>query len=207
MEKLTEKQRRVLRLIVRSIQEKGYPPTLKDLADALGVSSRNTAVKYLTVLARKGYIVWERNTARGIQLVDSAGIASAGGGVLLPLVGSVTAGLPMLAEENIERHVQVPSYLVSSSVAHFLLRVRGDSMVGAGILDGDLVVVRSQSTADTGSVVVALLDGGEATVKRLMQREERRYLKAENPEYPDIHPAGEWSIQGRVVALVREAVE
>ncbi|HNR67116.1 MAG TPA: transcriptional repressor LexA [bacterium] len=207
MEKLTEKQQRVLQLIVRSIRERGYPPTLKDLAEALGVSSRNTAVKYLAVLARKGYIVWERNKARGIQLVDSFESLLDAPGVSLPLVGSVTAGVPMLAEENIDHYVMVPRYLVSGSAVHYLLRVQGDSMAGAGILDGDLVVVRSQSVADVGAIVVALLGGSEATVKRLMQREGRRFLQAENPRYADIYPEGDWSIQGRVVALVRESVE
>ncbi len=206
MEDLTPKQERALHLIVENIRQKGYPPTLSDLSKALGASSRNTAVKYLNVLARKGYIVWERNTARGIQLKEPRGLLDHEGEQSLALVGAVTAGLPMLAEENIERYVPVPSYLIRSAARHFLLRVQGNSMTGAGILDGDLVVVRSQPQADRGDVVVALIEN-EATVKRLAVRQQRQYLKAENPAFPDILPETEWSIQGKVVALVREMVE
>jgi repressor LexA len=138
-------------------------------------------------------------------LLEHTGLLDSEDEISLPLVGAVTAGSPMLAEENIERTIRVPRYLVRSQDRHFLLRVQGDSMKNAGILDQDLVVVRSQSNADLSAVVVALMEG-EATVKRLASRGGQRYLRAENPEYPDIHPGGEWSIQGVVVALVRETV-
>jgi repressor LexA len=206
MEPLSPKQERALELIVSWIEEYGYPPTLQELADELGAASRNTAVKYLNVLMRKGYILWERNKARGIQLMGAIAEGSSAQ-VRLPLVGSVTAGAPMLAEENIERYLSVPSHLLRSRQRAFLLRVQGDSMTGAGILDGDVVVVQSQPSADTGNIVVALLEGGEATVKRLAMDRGQRYLKAENPEYADIYPQDTWTIQGRVVALMREWVE
>ncbi len=206
MEKLTPKQQRAFELIAKLTKEKGYPPTLKELAEALGAASRNTAVKYLKILSRKGYVLWEKNKARGILLLEHKGLLDSEEEVSLPLVGAVTAGLPMLAEENIERYVPIPRSLVRTNDPHFLLRVQGDSMKNAGILSGDLVVVRSQSNADIGSVVVALIDG-EATVKRLSVQNGRRYLKAENPEFQDIHPESEWTIQGKVVALVRENVE
>jgi repressor LexA len=206
MKGLTQRQRHVLEIIVRKIKEQGFPPTLQDLTEALGVSSRNTAVKHLTALARKKYIVWEKNKARGIRLLEPMGLLDGENEKSLPLVGAVTAGLPMLAEENIERYVPVPRYLCRSTQTHYLLRVQGDSMKNAGILDNDLVVVRSQSSAGVGDVIVALLDN-EATVKRLASRGGERYLKAENPDYTDIHPTGEWTIQGKVVALVRENVE
>ncbi len=206
MEKLTERQQEVLETIVRLIKEKEYPPTLQELSDELGAASRNTAVKHLAALARKGYISWEKNIARGIRVLEHKGLLDGGDEVSLPLVGTVRAGMPMLAEENVERYVAVPKYLLRSSGRHFLLRVKGDSMRNAGILDKDLVVVRSQSAALIGEIVVALL-GGEATVKRLAARDGIPYLKAENPNYPDIHPDEEWSIQGKVVALLRETVE
>jgi len=205
MEKLTSKQEKALQVIIKKTREQGYPPTLKEITEALGAASRTSAVKYLNLLARKGHIVWERNKARGIQLKGEL----AGRGldeVDLPLIGTVTAGLPMLAEQNIERYLTVPRYLLRSGERHFLLRVKGDSMIGAGILSNDLVVVRSQNDAEPGEVVVALIDG-EATVKRLAGTAARRYLKAENPTYADIAPEGEWSVQGKVVALVREEVE
>ncbi|MBN1561108.1 transcriptional repressor LexA [candidate division KSB1 bacterium] len=205
MEKLTRRQRQVLEIIIGMIKEKEYPPTLKELAEKLGAASRNTAVKHLTVLDRKGYIRWEKNKARSIKILEALGLLDGDGERSLPLVGAVTAGVPMLAEQNIERYVAIPSALVRSSDTHFLLRVQGDSMVNAGILDQDLVVVRSQSSANIGEIVVALI-GSEATVKRLAARDGGRYLKAENPAFTDIFPHGEWSIQGRVVSLVRENV-
>ncbi len=207
MEKLTKRQQEVFETIIRMMNENEYPPTLKELADELGAASRNTAVKHLTVLDRKHYIKWEKNKARGIKVLEHKGLLDRGEEQSLPLVGAVTAGLPMLAEENIERYVPVPKYLVRSGETHFLLRVQGESMKNAGILENDLVVVRSQNAADVGDVVVVLLDGEKATVKRLADKGGQRYLKAENPEHSDIFPESEWTIQGKVVALVRENVE
>lgn len=206
MEKLSKKQKKALRIIIEKIKEQGYPPTLKELSDELGAASRTSAVKYLNLLERKGFILWEKNKARGIRVLESMGLMAEEGEAGLPLVGSVTAGLPMLAEQNIERYVTVPRHLLSGDGMHFLLRVKGDSMVNAGILDKDLVVVRSQNSAAVGDVVVALIDG-DATVKRLAADKGERYLKAENPQFRDIRPDISWSIQGRVVALVREHVE
>ena len=205
MEKLTKRQQEVFETILRLMREKEYPPTLKELSDELGAASRNTAVKHLAMLDRKGFIHWEKNTARGIKVLEHRGLLDGEHELSLPLVGAVTAGAPMLAEENIERYVPVPKYLLRSTDRHFLLRVNGESMKDAGILSDDLVVVRSQNDADIGEVVVALMNG-ETTVKRLAIKEGQRYLKAENPEYHDIYPEDEWSIQGRVVALVRETV-
>jgi len=205
MEKLSRKQEQALELIAGKIRAQGYPPTLAELTEAMGAASRNTAVKYLKILSRKGYIAWEHNKARGIQILEKRGWASAGDEVNLPLIGLVAAGTPLLAEQNIERTLPVPRTLLRSSLPHFLLRVKGDSMLGAGILPDDLVVVRSQADADIGDVVVALLDG-EATVKRLAQAQGQRFLKAENPAYRNLNPEGEWAIQGRVVALIREQV-
>lgn len=204
MEKLTFKQEKALQVIRQKTREQGYPPTLKEITEALGAASRTTAVKYLNLLAKKGYISWEHNKARGIQVL-LPGAEMEGDEVGLPLIGAVTAGLPMLAEQNVERYVMVPRHLLRSPERHFLLRVRGDSMIGAGILNNDLVVVRSQSDAQVGEVVVALLES-EATVKRLALGQGRRYLHAENPAYADIYPEREWAVQGKVVALIREEV-
>ena len=205
-EKLKKRQPGVLETIIRMMQANEYPPTLKGPAASLGGSSRHTAVKHLSVLNRKGYIRWEKNIARGIKILEPMGLLDGEEEQSLPLIGSVTAGLPMLAEENIERYVPAPKHLLRGRGRHFLLRVQGESMKNAGILNDDLVVVRSQNSADVGDVVVALLDD-KATVKRLAVEKRRRYLKAENPEFPDIHPDDEWTVQGRVVALMREKVE
>ena len=207
MEKLTQRQRQVLETIIDFVKTNEYPPTLRELADALGASSRNSAVKHLTTLDRKGYIKWGKNKARGIKIIESLGLLNSEHEQSLPLIGSVTAGMPMLAEENIQRYVPVPDYLIRSKDTHFLLQVQGESMRDAGILTNDLVIVRQQNTADDGSIVVALMDS-EATVKRLARRDDGlRYLRAENPVYPDIYPEGEWTLQGRVVGLIREQVE
>jgi repressor LexA len=206
MEKLTPKQQKAFESIIKTIKEKGYPPTITELRDALGAASRNTAVKYFHILARKGYIHWENNKARGVQILHRKDMLDGADEQSLPLVGAVTAGLPMLAEENIERYISVPRFLIRSASKHFLLRVKGSSMRNAGIYDKDLVIVRSQKSADIGDIVVALINN-EATVKRLAMDKNRRYLKAENPEYKDIYPQEEWEIQGKVVSLLRESVE
>lgn len=205
MTKLTERQEQVLRFIAKKINTEHLPPTLAEIAEELGASSRNTAVKHLDALQKKGYIKWGVK-ARGIQLLEPKGLLDREDETSLPLVGAVTAGLPMLAEENVERFVPVPRLLVRSLGKHFLLRVQGESMRDAGILDGDLVVVRSGGAADHGDVVVALLEN-DATVKRLMLRDGKRYLKPENPDFANIRPEGDWSIQGKVVGLIRESVE
>lgn len=205
MKKLTRRQQEVFETILHLMKEQEYPPTIKELTERLGAASRNTAVKHLAMLDRKGYIEWKKNTARGIKVLEHKVLLDSRDEWSLPLVGAVTAGIPMLAEENIERYMPVPKYLLQVAERHFLLRVRGESMRNAGILNGDLVVVRSQLEADIGDIVVALLET-EATVKRLAVKEGQCYLKAENPAFSDIYPEREWSIQGKVVALMRETV-
>lgn len=206
MKSLTEKQKQVLRLIVENIKQAGYPPTLQELADALGVRSKNAVLKHLAALQKKGYIA-ERpgGAARGIRILDSLGYMDSGEERSVPLVGSVTAGAPILAEENVERYLPVPKYLMPAKGDYFALRVQGESMVNAGIFHGDLVIVEATKDARHGDIVVALV-GNETTVKRLALENGRKYLKAENPRYSDIHPQEAWSIQGKVVALIRESV-
>lgn len=123
----------------------------------------------------------------------------------LPVIGMVAAGTPVLTEENIERFIYVPNYLVQSKQPCFALRVHGDSMMNAGIFDGDLVIVQSTQLAKNGDIVVALI-GNEVTVKRLVISEKQRYLKAENPAFSDIVPNEPWSLQGKVLALIREQI-
>ncbi len=207
MKPLTEKQKNVLKIIADKIKELGYPPTLQELADELGVRSKNAVLKHLQALEKKGYIgKREGGAARGIRILESLGFLDSEATNSLPLIGSVTAGSPLLAEENVERYVSIPRYLLPSQHGeYFALRVQGDSMVNAGIFDGDLLVVKSTRYAQNGDIVVALI-GNETTVKRLVIKGNQRYLKAENPRYPDIYPQEEWSIQGKVVALIRESV-
>ncbi len=206
MKPLTEKQKNVLRLIARNVKEIGYPPTLQELADELGVASKNAVLKHLAALEKKGYIgKREGGAARGIRIIESLGFLDAPDISSVPLVGSVPAGSPLLAEENVERYVSIPKTLLPAKGEYFALRVQGDSMVNAGIFEDDLVVVRSTNSANNGDIVVALI-GNETTVKRFMVKGNTPYLKPENPKYSDIFPKQEWSVQGKVVALIRESI-
>jgi repressor LexA len=120
----------------------------------------------------------------------------------VPLLGRITAGLPMLAEEQVEDWLSLPTSLIRGRKDVFLLKVQGLSMKDAGILNGDLVIVKQQKLAEVNDIVVALLED-EATVKRLVKKDNRYYLKAENKDYPNIYPEDEWSIQGKVIGLIR----
>jgi repressor LexA len=181
------------------------------LREDLGMGSKNAVLSHLEALVKKGYI--ERsNKARDIRVLKRVERERAfdrnlevGHEIEMPLIGIVAAGMPVLTEENIERFIYVPNYLVQSKQPCFALRVHGDSMQNAGIHDGDLVIVQSTQLAKNGDIVVALI-GNEVTVKRLIVKENQRYLKAENPVFSDIHPDEPWSLQGKVLALIREQV-
>lgn len=204
MKGLTKRQEEVLEFISGYVMEHGYPPTYQEIADAFGIVSKHGVVRHLEALARKGYIRKNDTTARSIQIVHPQ-YQALPDTVQLPLIGRVSAGYPILAEENIEDYVAVPRRLIKTEGRYFTLRVMGDSMVKAGIFDGDLVIVRSTNRAEPNNIVVALL-GDEVTVKRLIVRGNQKYLKAENPAYPDIYPQSEWRIQGKVVGLIRDTV-
>ena len=156
MDGLTKRQAEVLRVIRRFLSDCGYPPTRAEIAQALGFKSANASEEHLRALARKGAIEMVPGTSRGIRLPEPEG---------LPLVGRVAAGAPILAVEHIEERIQLAPSLFRPE-AHFLLRIRGDSMIDAGILDGDLLAVRNASTARNGQIVVARINDA-VTVKRL----------------------------------------
>lgn len=206
MKPLTDKQKEVLRLIAEKVNDAGFPPTLQELADELGVASKNAVLKHLNALEKKGYIgKREGGAARGIRILESMGFLDSPESGSVPLVGSVPAGSPLLAEENVERYVTIPRDLLPSKGDYFALKVQGDSMVNAGIYDSDLVVVQSTNLANNGDIVVALI-GNETTVKRFVIDGSNRFLRPENPKYQDIYPSEEWSVQGKVVALIRQSV-
>ena len=177
MEKLTVRQVEVLDLIRTHISDTGYPPTRADIASELGFKSPNAAEEHLKALARKGAIEMIPGTSRGIRLPDMEG---------LPVVGRVAAGNPILAEENIEDTCDVPPSLFRPR-ADFLLRVRGDSMIDAGILNGDLLAVHKTPEASDGQIVVARIDD-EVTVKRLRRTKSKRSIRLmpENDAYEPI---------------------
>jgi len=177
MAKLTARQQQVLDLIRRHIDDTGYPPTRADIARELGFRSANAAEEHLKALARKGAIEIIPGASRGIRLPEERG---------LPIVGRVAAGSPVLAEEHIEDYCELPADFFRPAADYFL-RVTGDSMVGIGICDGDLLAVHSTPVVNDGDVVVARLDD-EVTVKRLRRGRERHRLQLlpENPDYAPI---------------------
>jgi repressor LexA len=177
MEKLTQRQQQVLDIVREYIDRTGYPPTRADIAQALGFKSANAAEEHLKALARKGAIEIIAGASRGIRLPETAGI---------PIVGRVAAGNPILAEENIEDYCDLPPSFFKPGADYFLV-VHGDSMVDAGILDGDLLAVHSTPVANNGDIVVARIED-EVTVKRLHRPRDRHLLELlpENPDYEPI---------------------
>lgn len=197
---LTDRQRQILRHIALSIHRTGIVPSVREIGQALGMRSPSTVHQHLSALARKGYLRRDGDRMRVLEITDHTTLPDNEKVVSLPLVGRVSAGVPLLAEQHIEEMIPIPRRFVGWNDESFLLTVRGDSMIGAGIYDGDLVIVRCQSTASPGDIVVALRDD-EATVKRLALAGGRPYLLAENPAYAPIH--GAFEILGKVVGLLR----
>ncbi len=197
--KLTGRQRQVLEYLVNEIRGKGYAPSIREIGVALGLRSPSTVHQHLTALEQKGCIRRHGERMRALEIVDKSLIQN-GDGVVLPLVGRISAGHPTLADEQVEEYVTVPPRFFGDVRGCFLLRIRGNSMVGAGMLPGDLVIVRPQAHAASEDIVVALL-GEDATVKRLCTIEGRPALKPENPAYQPIH--GEFQVIGRVVGTLR----
>jgi repressor LexA len=171
------------------------------MATYLKVKSKNAVAKLLNALEDQGYVKTS-GKARGIEVLNSLGDALEKGLLRIPLLGNIQAGSPHLAEEHIEEWINLPSSLIKGRRDVFLLKVRGDSMINAGIFEGDLVIVRPTKEARNNEIVVALLHD-EATVKRFIQVKNRAYLKAENPDYKDIYPKEDWMIQGKVVGVIR----
>ena len=196
---ITEPQRRTLAAISHHAARLGYPPTILELAEFLGITNAS-AHDQVSQLVRKGYLRREPNKARGLTVVKEPPL-DADELVPVPIIGKIAAGRPILAEENIEGEVLVDARTASRGRC-FALRVAGDSMTGADIRNGDLVIVRQQSVAESGDIVAALL-GDEATVKRLSIREEVIELKPENARYKPIlvQPGEEIRIIGKVVAV------
>jgi repressor LexA len=192
---LTPRQQEILDFIRNTLEILGAPPTRAEIASAFGFASHNAAEEHLKALAKKGIIVLEPGSARGIRLVEQLG---------LPLIGSVAAGSPILAVENVQRRYTVDPSLFKPR-ADFLLRVRGLSMINAGILDGDLLAVHRSSEARNGQIVVARLDD-EVTVKRFRQQGGTVELIAENPDFEPIvvdSEAQTLAIEGIAVGVIR----
>jgi len=193
---LSARQQRILNMIRDWVDEHGYPPTMREIGAAVGLSSPSTVAHHLKTLEELGYL---RRDARGSRAVDVRS-PSAAADVRVPVLGTIAAGAPILAEENVEEQLNLPASLVGQG-SLFALRVRGDSMIDAAICDGDLVVVRQQQVADSGEIVAALL-GEEATVKVLRRTGDRVELVPRNPAY-DVIPGDDAVILGKVVSVLR----
>jgi repressor LexA len=198
---LTKRQQEIFDFIKRYSAKYGYPPTVRDIGKAVGLASSSTVHAHLANLERIGLLRRDPTKPRAIELLDraAAGVRSfvkPG----LPLVGQVAAGQPVLAEENIEEYIQTPTF-AGGDDGEYLLRVRGESMMKIGIMDGDLVVVRPQEVASDGEIVVALL-GEEATVKRFFQEDDHVRLQPENDAMEPIR-SREVRVLGKVVGLMR----
>src|SRR5450759_1795625 len=203
---LTKRQQEIFDFIRKYSAKYGYPPTVRDIGKAVGLASSSTVHAHLANLEKIGILRRDPSKPRAIELLDRA-VGSAVDSVRsivrpdgLPLLGSVAAGQPLLAEENIEEYVPVPT-IAGGDSGEYLLRIRGDSMIRAGIIEGDLVVVHPQSTAQQGDIVVALL-GEEATVKRFFREPDHIRLQPENEAMEPIRTK-EVKVLGRVVGLLR----
>ena len=199
---LTDRQKEIMEIIASHIKEKSYAPTYQELANILNIKSKYAILKHIDSLVAKGYLQKD-SSARALRIIHPDFLPATNENYEVPLVGRVAAGYPILAQENVERYISIPRAMIKSEGRYFALKVQGDSMINAGIFENDLVIVHSANTAYSKDIIVALVED-EVTVKRLMKEDGGTYLKAENQNYPNIYPAGDWSIQGKVVGLIRE---
>jgi repressor LexA len=201
MQRLTERQKEVLQGIHEIVQEKRYPPTVREIGERLGLRSSCTVQRHLEALERKGYIKRDRTKARSVEILKAPDPTMIPVPMVpVPIIGKVAAGQPILATENIEEVFPLPRDIVKDDQC-FMLEVKGNSMIEAGIFDGDYVVVRQQPYADDGEIVVALLDD-EATVKYLRRRRNRIFLEPANAEMQPI-VATNVKILGKVLMSIR----
>jgi repressor LexA len=217
---LTQRQRMVLEVIRDSVQRRGYPPSMREIGEAVGLTSTSSVSHQLRALQRKGFLRRDPNRPRAVEVrvpgatpvrteddgydataTSAPESTSRPAPAYVPLVGRIAAGGPILAEEAVEDVFTLPKQLVGEGT-HFLLKVTGDSMIDAAIADGDWVVVRQQPVAEQGDIVAAMIDG-EATVKTFKRRDGHIWLMPQNPAYEPI-PGDEASVLGRVVAVLRK---
>ena len=203
---LTPRQQQILEFIDQEVRRRGYPPSVREIGEAVGLSSSSTVHAHLAALQDKGYLRRDPTKPRALELHFESG----SGAALerrpvrhVPLVGDVAAGIGVLAEQNIEETVPMPEDFTGAGQL-FMLRVRGESMVDAGILDGDYVVVRQQPTAEAGEIVVAGIPGEEATVKTWSRKGNRVSLQPANPRFSPIElDAADVTVYGKVVTILR----
>lgn len=197
---LTDGQKKVLDFIQREQRERGLTPSTREIQNHFRFASQTSAMQYIAALEKKGFLQRHAGKARAlITPMQKQRIHD------VPIYGQIPAGMASMTEEDIEGHVSLDHHSANVSKSHgtFALRVRGDSMIGAHILDGDIVILEQSKEVHNGDIVAALIDG-ETTLKRYVVDRGRPYLKAENPRYPNLIPARELKIQGVMVSLVRK---
>ncbi|HSG78042.1 MAG TPA: transcriptional repressor LexA [Acidimicrobiia bacterium] len=204
---ISTRQREILDLIVSTVRDRGYPPSVREIGEAVGLSSPSTVHSHLSALVKAGHLRRDPSKPRAIEVMTD--ISEASPSDLrraptrdVPLVGRIAAGSPILAEEDIDEVYALPTDFVGTDPV-FMLRVKGDSMIDEGIFDGDMVVVRRQPDARDGEIVAALIDDSEATVKTLRRREGTVVLEAANTAYPPMVFTEGVSVIGKVVAVLR----
>jgi repressor LexA len=197
---LTERQKNVLDFIQREQREKGITPSTREIQSHFGFASQTSVMQYIAALERKGFL--DRHARKARALITPAMKVRI---TDIPIYGQIPAGMSALTEQIIEGHVSLDtrSANITKNRGTFALRVRGDSMIGAHIVDGDIVILEESKEVQNGDIVAALIDG-ETTLKRYVIEHGRPYLKAENPSYPDLIPARELKIQGVIVSLIRK---
>lgn len=202
---LSERQQQVLEHIRRTVAERGYPPSVREIGEALGLSSPSTVHSHLSTLVEAGLLKRDPSKPRAIMVVEPAGARTGASHPRVrevPVLGRIAAGTPILAAENVEETMTLPVDLIGEGPV-FLLEVKGDSMVGAGIMEGDLVAIRSQKEANDGEIVAALVEDDEATVKRLRRRAGNVILESENPAYEPMVFTSGVELIGKVIAVFR----
>lgn len=201
---LTERQQQVLEYIRSIVAERGYPPSVREIGDAVGLSSPSSVHAQLNSLVAAGMIKKDPSKPRAIVVVDETPVPAAEDRRMrdVPVLGRIAAGTPILAAEQVDEFMPLPTELVGDGPV-FLLEVKGDSMVDAGIHEGDLVAVNKQSDARDGEIVACLVDGEEATVKRLQRKDGKVYLHSENPTYEPMVFSDGVELIGKVVSVLR----
>lgn len=202
MQKLSKRQQMIVDFIKSEVEVRGYPPSVREIAKAVGLASSSTVHGHLERIEKKGYIRRDPTKPRAIEIVDVDDHIEKDTARYAPVIGKVTAGIPITAIENIEEYTPVPSSMATTTDNLFVLIIEGDSMINTGILDGDKVIVKQQNTANNGDIVVAMTEDDEATVKRFFKEKDHIRLQPENDTMEPIL-LNEVTILGKVVGLYR----
>lgn len=207
MTKLSERQQMIYDYIKSEVKEKGYPPSVREIAKAVGLASSSTVHGHLSRMEAKGFIRRDPTKPRAIEILSNSYEEDIPKDdvIYAPLIGRVTAGLPITAVENIEEYIPIPKYHSNAEANLFVLTIEGESMIEAGILDGDLIIVKQQNVANNGEIVVAMTEDDEATVKRFFKEDKFIRLEPENATmeaqiYPNV------TILGKVIGLYRPII-